>query len=106
MSIDEKRDLTAAECDELAEALREDAAALPDELERANLLELADCYCDLAQMKRWYRATLQGKRPATGADEGGVLTCPMSLSPSAPSQRTRIPHGNDHNRASRRSDQH
>jgi hypothetical protein len=52
MSIDEKRNLTAVECDDLAEALRDDAAALPDELERANLLELAECYRDLGQLKR------------------------------------------------------
>jgi hypothetical protein len=52
MSIERKRDLTAVECDELAESLRQDAAALPDELEKENLLELAECYRDLAQMKR------------------------------------------------------
>jgi len=52
MSIEHERDLTADECDELAEALRQDAAALPDELKKANLLELAECYSDLAQMKR------------------------------------------------------
>jgi hypothetical protein len=48
----EMRNLTADECDELAEALRRDAAALPDESEKANLLELAECYRDLAEMKR------------------------------------------------------
>jgi hypothetical protein len=37
MSIEQERDLTADECDELAEALRQDAAALPDELENENL---------------------------------------------------------------------
>jgi hypothetical protein len=52
MSIDQKRNLTAVECDELAGALRHDAAALPDELEKENLLELAECYRKLAQMKR------------------------------------------------------
>jgi hypothetical protein len=44
--------LTAGGCDELAEALRHDAAALPDELKKANLLELAEGYRNLAQMKR------------------------------------------------------
>jgi hypothetical protein len=44
--------LTADECDELAEALRHGAAALPDELKKANLLELAERYRNLAQMKR------------------------------------------------------
>jgi hypothetical protein len=52
MSIEQERNLTADECDELAEALRRDAAALPDESEKANLLELAECYRDLAEMKR------------------------------------------------------
>jgi hypothetical protein len=47
-----ERDLTADECDELAEALRRGAAALPDELKKANLLELAERYRNLAQMKR------------------------------------------------------
>jgi hypothetical protein len=52
MSIEQERNLTADECDELAKALRQDAAALPDELEKENLLELVECYRDLAQMKR------------------------------------------------------
>jgi hypothetical protein len=52
MSIEHERHLTADECDELAEALRHDAAALPDELKKANLLELAEGYRNLAQMKR------------------------------------------------------
>ncbi len=52
MSIERGRDLTADECDELAEALRHDAAASPDELEKANLLEMAECYRNVAQMKR------------------------------------------------------
>ena len=52
MSIEQERNLTAEEYDELAEALRHDAAALPDDLKKANLLELAECYRDLAQMKR------------------------------------------------------
>jgi hypothetical protein len=53
MSIEQERNLTADECDELAEILRHDAAAaLPDELKKANLLELAEGYRNLAQMKR------------------------------------------------------
>jgi hypothetical protein len=51
MSIEQERTLTADECDELAEALRQDAAILSDELE-GTLLELAERYRDLAQMKR------------------------------------------------------
>jgi hypothetical protein len=52
MSIEQERNLTAEECDKMAEGLRQDAAALPDELEKENLLELAECCRDLAQMKR------------------------------------------------------
>jgi hypothetical protein len=53
MGIEEHtRHLTVDECDELAEALRHHAAILPDELKKANLLELAECYRNLAQMKR------------------------------------------------------
>ena len=52
MSIEQERDLTADECDELAEALRQDAAALSDKLEKANLLDLAENYRVVAQMKR------------------------------------------------------
>ena len=52
MSIEQQRNLTADECDVLAEALRQDAAAFPDELEKETCLELAECFRDLAQMKR------------------------------------------------------
>ena len=52
MGIEQERTLTADECDELAEALRQDAATLSDEHEKGTLLELAECYGDLAQMKR------------------------------------------------------
>jgi hypothetical protein len=52
MSIEHERNLTADECDELAGALRHNAGALPDELKKANLLELAERYRNLAQMKR------------------------------------------------------
>ena len=52
MSIEQERNLTADECDGLAEALRQNAAALPDELQKETRLELAECFRDLAQMKR------------------------------------------------------
>jgi len=51
MSIEQERNLTVDECDKMAEGLSQDAAALPDELGKENLLELAECYRDLAQMK-------------------------------------------------------
>jgi hypothetical protein len=44
--------LTADECDELAEALRQDAAALPNGSKKENLLKLAEGYRDLANIKR------------------------------------------------------
>jgi len=44
--------LTVDQCDELAEALREDAARLPHGSERENLLQLAQGYHVLADMKR------------------------------------------------------
>ena len=44
--------LTVAQCDELVEALLEDAAALSNGPERENLLKLAAGYRDLANMKR------------------------------------------------------
>jgi hypothetical protein len=44
--------LTIDECSELAEALRQDAAALPNGSEKENLLKLAECYRDLANIKR------------------------------------------------------
>ena len=46
------KELTPDECDELVNALLQDAAALPDGLERENLLKLAEGYRDLANMKR------------------------------------------------------
>ncbi len=45
--------LTAEECDELSRALRQDAVALPNGLEKQNLLKLAESYDALAQLKRW-----------------------------------------------------
>jgi hypothetical protein len=44
--------LTVDECDELAEALRERAASLPNGSERENLLKLAECFRELANIKR------------------------------------------------------
>jgi len=44
--------LTVDQCDELAKALREDAAQLPHGSERENLLQLARGYRVLAEMKR------------------------------------------------------
>ena len=49
--MQEKR-LTADQCDELAKALREDAARLPHGSKRENLLRLAEGYRVLADMKR------------------------------------------------------
>jgi hypothetical protein len=43
--------LTVAECCELAEALFEQAAALPEGLKKENLLNLAQSYRSLAIMK-------------------------------------------------------
>ena len=50
MSIERERDLTADECDELAEALRERAASLRNGSERENLLILAECFRELANI--------------------------------------------------------
>lgn len=44
--------LTVDQCDELANALREDAAHLPFGAERENLLRLAESYHVLADLKR------------------------------------------------------
>jgi hypothetical protein len=44
--------LTVDQCDELAKALREHAAQLPHGSERENLLQLAEDYGVLADMKR------------------------------------------------------
>jgi hypothetical protein len=44
--------LTVHQCDELAAALHEDAAQLPHGSERENLLQLAEGYRLLAQIKR------------------------------------------------------
>jgi hypothetical protein len=45
--------LTIDQCDELAKALREDAARLPRGSERENLLRLAEGYRVLADKKRF-----------------------------------------------------
>lgn len=44
--------LTADECDELADALTEEAAALPTGQKQLEIINLAHCYRDLARMKR------------------------------------------------------
>jgi hypothetical protein len=44
--------LTVDECDELEEALRQDAASLPNGPDKENLLKLAEGYRALADMKR------------------------------------------------------
>jgi hypothetical protein len=44
--------LTVDECDELAEALRERAASLPNGSEREKFLMLAECFGELANIKR------------------------------------------------------
>ena len=44
--------LTADQCDELVKALRENAAFLPNGLERGNLLRLAEGYQLLAAVKK------------------------------------------------------
>jgi hypothetical protein len=49
---EESRNLTADECDELADALIEDAAALPHGPKKENALRLAESYRNLAEMKR------------------------------------------------------
>ena len=45
--------LTVDECDELAEALSERAASLPNGSEMENLLKLAECFRELANIKRF-----------------------------------------------------
>ena len=44
--------LSVEQCEELVQALREDAACLPDGSERDNLLQLAESYRVLADLKR------------------------------------------------------
>ena len=44
--------MTVDQCDELAKALREDAAQLPRGSDKENLLQLAENYRVLADMKR------------------------------------------------------
>jgi hypothetical protein len=44
--------LTADECDELAEVLRQDASALSDGPKKEGLLALSEGYRDLARTKR------------------------------------------------------
>jgi hypothetical protein len=51
-AVMQEEHLTVDQCDELAKALREDAARLPHGSERENLLQLAEGYRVLADMKR------------------------------------------------------
>jgi hypothetical protein len=51
-AVMQEEHLTVDQCDELAKALREDAARLPHRLERESLLQLAEGYRVLADMKR------------------------------------------------------
>jgi hypothetical protein len=48
---EEEEHLSADQCDELAKALREDAAGLPHGTQREQLLQLAEGYRLLADMK-------------------------------------------------------
>ena len=49
---EEQRNMTADECEELATALVEDAAALPHGPKKEDALRLAESYRNLAEMKR------------------------------------------------------
>ena len=49
--LDEEH-LTADECEELSQFLRQDAASKPTRPEREKLLTLAENYCTLARLKR------------------------------------------------------
>jgi hypothetical protein len=51
-AVMQEEHLTLDQCDELAKALREDAARLPHGSKRENLLQLAEDYRLLAEMKR------------------------------------------------------
>ena len=51
-AVMQEEHLTVDQCDELAKALREDAARLPPGSERENLVQLAKGYRVLADMKR------------------------------------------------------
>lgn len=49
---EESRNMTADECEELAAALLEDAAALPNGPKKEDILKLAESYRNLAEIKR------------------------------------------------------
>jgi hypothetical protein len=51
-SVETERALTANECELLADALSDDAAALPIGSKKEDLLKLAESYRILARMKR------------------------------------------------------
>jgi hypothetical protein len=52
MIVEDERELTFDECEELASALFEDAAALPPGPEKQETLKLAQGYRSLGKMKR------------------------------------------------------
>lgn len=52
MSIEPERNLSADECEELADALHEAAAVLPPGQKKQETLKLSDGYRALAQVKR------------------------------------------------------
>ena len=52
MGIEQERKMTADECEELTDALAEDAAALPLGPKKQELSKLSDGYRTLAQVKR------------------------------------------------------
>jgi hypothetical protein len=53
MSIEQERNLTADECEELADALVEAAAVLPPGQKKHETSKLSDGYRTLAQVKRF-----------------------------------------------------
>ena len=50
--MQDEEHLTADECEELSQFLRQDAASKPTGPEREKLQELAENYCKLARLKR------------------------------------------------------
>lgn len=52
MIVENERELTLDECEELASALFEDAAALPPGPKKQDILKLAQGYRSLGKMKR------------------------------------------------------
>ena len=60
--------LTVDQCDELAKALREDAARIPHGSQKENLLRLAEGYRLLADMKRMVLRKVRSLTGETGHD--------------------------------------